>query len=104
MATTCRIPRKMATAMERRGVSPRRRSRWIDGAIRRLLDLDGHMDLIAEGFLDPRTSATVHLTLDAATRRRIDDLLAGAPETLRGRIDVSTVVRAAITQRLIEGS
>lgn len=106
--TSCMIPGKMldgvTTAMRRQGISSRRRSRWIDDAIGRLLDQPGHMDLIAEGFLEHRTSVLISLTLRGATRRRIDDLLAEAPATFRGRVDVSTVVRAAITRRIIEDS
>lgn len=91
----------VAAAMKRQGVSDRRRSRWIEGAIERLLDGPSPAELAAEGFVEPHTGVLIPITLRTATRRRIDGLLTDAPEDLRRRIWLSAVIRAAITQRLL---
>lgn len=104
--TTICLPTRMLNDLDQAVLnehkSIRFRSRWVCNAIEGFFNLERHQQLIMDEWIDRGNNENVILTLDPAS---IDKIEAVAKEMAsnKGHKDVqSAVIRAAITQKLID--
>ena len=103
--TTVKMPEMMLAevdeAMGKVGESRRYRSQWISAAIKDFLHRDDMIDVLAEEFIRRGTCKTVGLTMPRLLSEEIDGQLERMAHTGELKSDRSSIVRAAVTGRLI---
>lgn len=104
--TTICLPSRMLHDLDQAVLSEHKsirfRSRWVCNAIDSFFNLERHKQLILDEWIDRGNNENIILTLDPAS---IDKIEAVAKEMIeeKGLKDVqSGVIRAAITQKLID--
>ena len=83
--------------LDREGTSRKRRSQWIENAIERLVLTEDFEVIVMEEFLEEGDNLTIPLTLNASLKSMLMNVI----ESSESRIETSSIVRAAISQRIM---
>lgn len=104
--TTVCLPSKMLDDLDQAVLgkhnSIRYRSRWICEAINHLFQMPRHEQHIAEEWIERGNNGKVIVTLDPATLEKIKSIEDQIQEKRKLKDIQSAVIRAAITQKLID--
>lgn len=103
--TTLCLPESMLDSIHRimdaEGVSRKRRSQWIEGAVERLYSLPGAEELVLEEFMDPGGNKTIPVSLSKPIRDRIDRTVVDLARDVEKPVESSALLRTAISQYLL---
>ena len=95
---------KIHASIEEEGISRKRRSQWIEMTVLRLLNKKNFQELVLEEFLEPGFNTTIPLSLSSKTKLEIDQTVDNIQAETHRSLEVSALIRTAISQHLIQRS
>ena len=91
----------MYAAMDIEGVSRKRRSKWIEQAVNHLFEIPGYGELILEEFIDSGRNKMIPVSLSLHVKNQIDNLLVKLNQQAEKPVEISALLRTAISQYLV---
>jgi hypothetical protein len=105
VSTSLRLPtmmlHRMMDIMQAQGYNKKQRMRWIAESLELLVQRNDVADLIAEEFILPGTTTQIPIKLSEAQSAQIDSALQKTRQEEQVEKDRSSVLRTAITQRIM---
>ncbi|MEM8500689.1 MAG: hypothetical protein AAF542_21930 [Pseudomonadota bacterium] len=99
--TSICLPERMLdelhNCLDREGISRKRRSQWIEQAIDQLLASEDYQDIVLEEFIEEGGNQTIPLTVRQSLKATLTQVTHGE----QALIAISSVVRVAISQRIM---
>lgn len=93
--------RQIDIAMRESPFNRKQRSKWIVFATEEFLLRSDAVNLIAEEFISPGSTESIPITIDYEIDQKINDVIAKVLEHENHIADRSSVIRTAITQKLM---